>query len=272
MSNNLTSVISSYKIEQDENGGVLLDDRSQIMKTHLGTLYPPLPLEQANIILEDINEIISEKAYIGQGKKRKSLLPHEVLQHPKAAEIRKQQERMSFAVCVQNTLIEMDQIQDFDLPMAQLLQWDMLYRMSPDPHAKMDQMAASEQAINWLGKDWKDLPANYCQNLDDMKEQDVPFVAESLVARLQNLMTGLIPAEKVAVWFLYEFFQRYSISIPLLWVKGFVDGACLEDSYYALASDFSSEEIMKMKKEEGDFVQRRLGYLKAYLLAKKAAD
>jgi hypothetical protein len=271
MTKNRTPELYTYTITQVENGFFLLDDLSNPIKTHLGSDYPPLPFGILKILAEDINEIIVNKAYGSQGKKRKAKLQDEVLVNPGRSKIRKDQESMSFSLCVENTLIEMGVEKDIELPLQYLIQWDMLYRMSPDPHAKMDQMSACEQAISYLGKDWKDLPANYCQDLQQMNEEKVPFVAEGLIGRLTHLMEDMVPAEKVAVWFLYEFFQRYSITIPLLWVKGLVDSENMEDSFYTLASDFSENEIKKMKKEEGDFVQRRLKYLREYLMVKIGA-
>ncbi len=270
MTKSLTSELSTYTIQQIEKGFALVDDFSNPIKTHLGSNYPPLPLETAKVLAEDIFELINAQFYIGEEKNRMSLQPNEVLIHPDRFKIRKEQERTSFCVCVENTLIEIKNKKDFELPLQHLIQWDGLYRMSPNPNAKMDQITTCEQAIAYLGADWKDLPANYCQTLEEMEAEEVDFVAESLVNRLMKIFNELTLTEKVAVWFLYEFFQRYSITIPLLWVKGLVDEACVEDSFYALASGFSQKEIKKMKKVEGDFVQRRLFFLKDYLTTKKS--
>jgi hypothetical protein len=269
MTRNLTSELCSYTIQQIEKGFALMDDFSNPIKTHLGSNYPPLPLETAKVLAEDIFEIINDKFYIGEERKRISLQPNEVLIHPDRFKIRKEQERMSFCICVENTFIEIKNKKDFELPLQHLIQWDGLYRMSPNPNAKMDQITACEQAIAYLGADWKDLPANYCQTLEEMEAEEVDFVAEGLVNRLVKIFNELTLAEKVAVWFLYEFFQRYSITISLLWVKGLVDGACMEDGFYTLASGFSQKEIKKMRKKEGNFIQRRLLFLKDYLNTKE---
>jgi len=142
--------------------------------------------------------------------------------------------------------------------------------MSPDPKEKMKQVIASKEAIRWLGEDWKDLQGNYAGSLEEMEELEIPFVSQILFDRLNTELESMNLEEKVAVWFLYEFFQRFSITMPILWVKGIIRSDNFENSYYALSSDFSLEEVQKIRTEEGDFVQRRLSHLKKYLNAWKS--
>lgn len=259
------NLMEGYKVGKTSSGTLIMDDRGKPMETHLGTVYPPLSEALALVLKQDINEIINVNFFLKEGKKSIVLNPEEVLGRADFSEIRKHQERQSFSVCVENTLIEMGNDASFNLPIRELIQWDMLYRMSADPRAKMDQVIVCAPAIEWLGQDWKDLSGNYCGSLEEMEADGVPFVEEPLIARIEELWESLSYSEKVTVWFLFEFFQRYSITLPILWVKDQIDGEVLEDAYYVLASDFSEKEIRKMKKEEGDFVQRRLRFLREYL-------
>jgi hypothetical protein len=195
------------------------------------------------------------------------LTPKEVRKHPMYSEIRKKQEMQSFAVCVQNTLLAIEDFDQFKLPIHELIQWDLLYRMSPGPIEKMEQIQVVHEAIQWLGTDWIDLPANYTGSIQEMKTEEIPFVPQRIINRLKEELESMNEAEQIAIWYLYEFFQQYSITLPLLWARGVITSPVFEDSYYVLASDFSPDEIRKIRKKEGDFVQQRLKYLRKYLMA-----
>lgn len=250
-------------------GYLIYDDQQQLMQNHIGSVYPSLPKNVAQILANDINEIITKDTFLRKGKIREKLSPEEVTHQPNFRLIRQEQERMSFSVCVQNTHMAIENEPDFSIQLDKLIQWDFLYRMSPGPKEKMKQVIASKQAIRWLGKDWKDLQGNYAGSLEEMEELEIPFVSQILIDRLKIELESMNLEEKVAVWFLYEFFERFSITMPILWVKGIIRSVDLENSYYSLSSDSSMEEVQKIRTEEGDFVQRRLSYLKKYLNALK---
>jgi hypothetical protein len=139
--------------------------------------------------------------------------------------------------------------------------------MSPGPKEKMEQMEAAHEAIHWLGKDWVDLPGNYARTFEDMEADEIPFVPQSILDRLNTEVATMTKPEQVAVWYLYEFFNRYSITIPILWVKGALSSTCLEESYYVFSSDVSLKSLRLKRKKGENFIQRRLAYLRQYLQA-----
>ena len=248
-----------------EKGFMILTDRLEPMQNHLGRAYLPLSQKLAELLVKDINEILPLKFQLEEKKPKSILSYEEVLTHPRFLEIRKAQEKMSIAICVHNTLLEVREDSNFRLELHPVIQWDFLYRMSPGPKEKMEQMQAAAEAIEWLESDWVDLPANYANSVEEMEADEVPFVPQVILDRLHKELVTMSLEELVAVWFLYDFFHRFSITLPILWVKGFISGATLEDSYYLMASGFSPKEIRKFRKEDGDFLQRRLGFLREYL-------
>lgn len=260
-------ISSKSEVFHEKKGYLIYNDNHQIMINHSGMIYPPMSKRLANVLVNDINEILLLDVYLDEGNPKKGFTYSEVNKHFKFREIRNKQELMSFAVCVHNTLIALKDDPNFRLELAPVIQWDFLYRMSPGPTEKMEQMQATAPAIQWLGKDWVDLPGNYAGTTEEMEADEIPFVTQVIIDRLYAEIATMTLPEKVAVWYLYEFFQRFSITIPILWVKGLVSSACLEDSYYVLASDFSLKEIRTIRKQEDDFVQKRLGHLRKYLKA-----
>lgn len=253
-----------------EGGFLIITDFQEPMQNHLGIDYPPLPKKIAELLVEDINEILLEDTLLEEVKNQKKSNPEEVTLHPNFRFIRQEQERMSFSVCVQNTLLAMENEPDFSVQLDRLIQWDFLYRMSSGPKEKMKQIIAARHAIKWLGKDWKDLQGNYAGSLEEMEELEIPFVSQELIDRLKIELESMNLEEKVAVYFLFEFFQRFSITMSILWVKGIIRGCKVEDSYFVFAADLSPEEIKKIRAEEGNLVQRRLSHLKKYLNAVKS--
>ncbi len=261
------SISPASEVQNGKQGFLIFTDSQDPITNHLGTAYSPLPEEVAAVLVEDINEILLLDAYPDRGANRKALTFTEVFDHPEFEEIRKMQEKSSFAISVHNALMVIQDDPEFRFELENVIQWDFLYRMSPGPKEKMEQMSASYEAIQWLGKDWVDLPGNYARTPEDMEADEIPFVPQVIVDRLNAEIASMTLPEKVAVWYLYEFFYRFSITIPILWVKGAVSGVSLEESYSIFVSDYSLKKIRWIRKKNGDFVQKRLGYLGGYLRA-----
>ncbi len=266
------SVIPAAEISKERKGFVIRND-SFLPILGLSIFGDaPISKKQANILVKDINEIILLDAYLDEGDPKKGYTYSEVSKHPKFKEIREKQEQMSFALSVHRTLWAVQNDPKFRLELEYVIHWDMLYRMSPGPIEKMEQIQASAPAINWLGKHWVDLPANYVSTIEDMEAEEIPFVPRVILDLLKDEIASMSLPEQVAVWYLYELFQRFSITLPILWVNGLISSACLEDSYYVSTSDFSLKEIRRIRKEEGGFVQKRLSYLRQYLKANRAIE
>lgn len=263
------SISPASETRGKEKEFMILTDLQEPMQNHLGRAYLPLSQKVAEVLVRDINDILPLKFQLDEKKPKSKLSYEEVLTHPQLREIRKAQEKISFAVCVHNTLLEVKDDPGFRLELHPVIQWDFLYRMSPGPREKMEQMQATAEAIEWLGSDWVDLPANYANSVEEMEADEVLFVPQVILDRLHRLLVTMTLEELVAVWYLHEFFQRFSITLSILWVKGFISGATLEDSYYVMASGLSPKEIRKFRREEGDFLRRRLGFLREYLEAHK---
>ena len=257
---------ASEKLE-GKKGFLIYNDNQLPMSNHQGFHYMALPKGVASVIVKDINEILLLDTYLEEGDRKKAYSYSEVSKHPKFLEIRKKQEMQSFTIGVHNTLMAVVDDPTFGLELEKVIQWDFLYRMSPGPKEKMEQMEAAHEAIHWLGKDWVDLPGNYARTFEDMEADEIPFVPQSILDRLNAEVATMTKPEQVAVWYLYEFFNRFSITIPILWVKGALSSTCLEESYYVFSSDVSLKSLRLKRKKGENFIQRRLAYLRQYLQA-----
>jgi hypothetical protein len=187
---------------EQEKEFLILTDFQEPMENHLGRAYLPLSEKVAKVLVKDINEILPV-TFQWDGKKPKSKLSYEeVLTHSQFREIRKAQEKISFAVCVHNTVMEVKDDSRFRLELHPVIQWDFLYRMSPGPREKMEQMQAAAEAIRWLGSDWVDLIGNYANSVEEMEADEVPFVPQVILDRLHRLLVTMTLEELVAVWVL----------------------------------------------------------------------
>jgi hypothetical protein len=184
---------------EGKKGFLIYNDNQLPMSNHQGFNCMALPKCIASVIVKDINEILLLDTYLEEGDPKKAYSYSEVSKHPKFLEIRKKQEMQSFAIGVHNTLMAVVDDPTFGLELEKVIQWDFLYRMSPGPKEKMEQMEATYEAIHWLGKDWVDLPGNYARTFEDMEADEIPFVPQSILDRLQAEVATMTKAEQVEI-------------------------------------------------------------------------
>ena len=97
------SILPVSKSIGGEGGFLIITDFQEPMQNHLGIDYPPLPKKIAQLLAEDLNEILLEETLLGEVKKQKKLKFEEVTLYSDYKVIRQKQERTSFSVYVQNT-------------------------------------------------------------------------------------------------------------------------------------------------------------------------
>ena len=140
---------------EGKKGFLIYNDHQLLMSNHQGVEYKALPKRVADVIVEDINEIILLDTYLEEGDAKKAYTYSEVSKHPKFLEIRKKQERKSFAVSVHNTLMEVEDDPTFGLELEKVIQWDFLYRMSPGPKEKMERWTRlMKRSTGWEKTGW----------------------------------------------------------------------------------------------------------------------
>ena len=72
-------------------------------------------------------------------------------------------------------------------------------------------------------------------------------------------------SHKIAVDILYNFFDYFSISIPILWVSGKINDEDFIAAYYALQYGVAIYELDEEAYEEPRFLMNRLLFLKTIL-------
>ncbi len=268
------NALPSYRLKEVPEGSgrfCIINDKSLPMSKPGGDMFPHYPKALAEIILADINEILGYDAYLDEGDPDKSMKPEEVSKNVQFENIRKQQQMMSCCISMEAMLSseEREGDQVFELQVEEVLQWDLLFRMSSDPHAKSEQCGACSEAIRWLGSDWKDLPANNACDLEGMRNEDVPFVEQSVAKRFQkevNEMTGL---EKRATVYLFHYLEKTSISLPILWVKGYISCETIKNAYLSFTFQSMQTDPETLDRGFGSFLYGRLSYFRKYLQQKK---
>ena len=98
-----------------------------------------------------------------------------------------------------------------------------------------------------------------------MEANEVKFVSEELVKTVRGLVDELAFSHKIAVDILYNFFDYFSITIPVLWVSGKINDEDFIAGYYALNYGVDIYELDEETYEEPRFLMNRLLYFKTIL-------
>ena len=82
---------------------------------------------------------------------------------------------------------------------------------------------------------------------------------------MQPLEVSMDISKRVAVNILYNFFEYFSITIPILWVNGKITDEDFISSYWALEFGVDISEMDEEDYEQPRFLMNRLLYLKTIL-------
>jgi hypothetical protein len=176
----------------------LYPERKELIKTFNHQDFPPLPEAIANLLASDLNRLDAAHQ-----------LPNSL--------------NRSLVYCTLSTLSDAGDAYEFALDVPQCIQWDKIYRLAPGPPYRLLQYNALTPVLNFFSDKWEDLPLNYCQSIEEMQEEEVPFVSQKIIDVLQGFLNGFHPAQQFAVELLFHYFDRTSISLPILWVAGIID-------------------------------------------------
>ena len=145
----VSSLRSDHSVVVDVNGNPL--------KTHLKTVFVPMPTKVVHQLVEDINEL------------------------PATAELTE-----SLVFCLLSTF-SIEESPNFQLYLDTDLQWDAAYRLSDD-----DEIAnLQHQSISGVTKRLKDnyvsLPINPSSTVEEMQQADIEFVPDIFLCFGRNL-------------------------------------------------------------------------------------
>jgi hypothetical protein len=201
-----------------EDGFLVCDSDGEVIQTHRDTPYVPLSKQTASCLCRDLNEIAAEFQKSGE----EGPLPNGKL-------------RESFGYCLLSTIIEYVNGGSFGrepADVAEMVQWDMVFRLSPQPLRLQNQLAAIEPLKKSLNATWVDLPLNYSSSLEEMEEHETGFVTQEIIEELEAIYAGFSWTDHTLMDILFNFSGRTSITTALFWVAGIIDSSAYRELHH----------------------------------------
>ena len=95
-----------------------------------------------------------------------------------------------------------------------------------------------------------------------MEENETPLVSDNIITIISELVDKMSMAEKIMVDILYNLYDYFSITLPILWVSEKINDEDLISGYYALEKNIDIYEMDEVAYEVPHFEMNRLFYLK----------
>jgi len=246
--------------EIDQDLFLVLGADGEALKNHNGKPYPHLSGNISWNLIEDLNQI-AKSNYQFYEASLKEANSHKLVEMDSGEEL-----RQSFGYCLLSNLIEYQEAEmcvDYDFDMQ--IQWDRLFRMNILPNGGMLEQSATRKARDFFEGKWRNFGYNYCQSIKEMDEKGVEMVTEDIITEIKALLNTLQFSHKIAVDILYEFFDCFSITIPILWVNGKIRDKDFIGSYWALYYGIDINKTDEEEYEHARFLMNRLLYFKTIL-------
>lgn len=230
-----------------------------VLKNHNNKPYPHLSENISRNLIGDLNEInVKNRKQILQNTSKEEAAMEIMLHNSSSIELNE-----SLFYCIISTLIEFDEPNlDVQIELEHQIQWDRLFRLTPGPPHLLTELKNTEKAREFFGKEYVDLPLNYCQSIDEMEVNGIDLVPEEIVDKVADLIKDMSLAERIMVDILYNLYEYFSITIPILWVAGKIGDEDFIAAYYALNRQVDIYEMDEDEYEEPRFEMNRLLYLK----------
>jgi hypothetical protein len=237
-----------YKPKPAAEGGFLVcDSAGDVVCTHRDTPYVPLSKQTASCLCRDLNEICAEH-----------------LEDWEIAPLTKDMLRESFGYCLLSTIIESVIGADFaqaPADVAQMVQWDRVFRLSPQPEMLPSEVRAIQPLKKGLKAPWVDLPMNFSRSLEEIEEDEAGFVSEEVIAELDAIQDGFSWMDHFLVELLYQFTGGFSITSVLFFLSGRIDAASFHDLYRVFVHMEPMPSKSAKSKSATHFIIRRLELL-----------
>lgn len=248
--------------ETKENTFEVLGSDGSTLKNHNGKPYPILSENISRNLIRDLNHIC-EKYYKTDENDQ---IKDEILFNNVLARLSGEELRESFAYCLLSTLMEYEEQQmDLELEFEDQMQWDRLFRLNVSSDTGSLELNKTQKARDFFNGKWKNFGLNYYQSIEEMHENEVEFISDEIIQDIQPLEASMDISKRVAVNILYNFFEYFSITIPILWVNGKITDEDFISSYWALVFGVDISEMDEEDYEQPRFLMNRLLYLKTIL-------
>lgn len=247
---------------------VLGSDRC-VLKNHNEKTFPNLSENISRNLISDLNAIATKYYKLPENDEELEKVTYSNL----LATISGEELRQSFGYCLLSTLIEYQNANiGFELELEMQIQWDRLFRMNIVPNGGDLELNSTKKARDFFEDKWINFGLNYSQSIEEMKENEVDLVSEDIVNSIKNLVAEMQFSHKIAVDILYNFFEYFSISIPILWVSGKINDKDFIAAHYALQYRVNIYELDEEEDEQQRFLMNRLLFLKTILLGYQWKD
>jgi hypothetical protein len=172
----------------------------------------------------------------------------------------------SLGYCLISSLMEYEDANaSAELEYIDEIQQERLFRFNPGPPLLQLEYKNTENIRAHFGDKWVNLPLNYSNSIEEMQENDSSFVTEDTINEISLLVEQMSMAQKVTVNILYNLYDFFSITIPILWVAGKIGDEEFIAASYALNNSVDIYELDEEEYEKPRFEMNRLLYLKTIL-------
>ncbi len=248
--------------EITENSFEVIGSDGTILKNHNNKPYPYLSENISRNLIQDLNDIA--KRYYKTNENNKEI--ENAVFNNLLVGISGEVLRESFAYCLISTMMEYAEVNiGAELEVVEHIQWDRLFRLNINPNGGELEMNATKKARDFFNGKWKNFGLNYSKSFEEMNENNIEFVSDDLTNEIQKLVDELKFSHKIAVNILYNFFEYFSISIPILWISGKINDHDFIKAYWALQYGSDIAELNEEEYEEPRFLMNRLLFLKTIL-------
>jgi hypothetical protein len=248
--------------EINENTFEVLGSDGSTLKNHNGKPFPKLSENISRNLIGDLNGICENRYEIDEATE----VSEDKLMNDVLLRISEQELRESFTYCLLSTLMEYEEQQmDLELEFEDQMQWDRLFRLNVSSDTGSLELKKTQKARDFFNGKWKNFGLNYYQSLEEMHENEVEFISDEIIQDIKKIVDSMTISKKVAVNILYNFFEYFSISIPILWVNGEINEDDFISSYWALEFGVDISEMDEEDYEQPRFLMNRLLYLKTIL-------
>jgi hypothetical protein len=232
------------------------------LKNHNGKPYPLLSENISRNLIDDLNQISLKYFKTPESNE----ITDELIFNNMLARHAGEELRESFAYCVLSSLMEYEeQEMDLELEYERQMQWDRLFRLNPSSNIGILELNKTQKARDYFHDKWKNFGLNYAQSLEEMETNEEAFVSDNIIQEVKALVDSMHISKRLAVDILYNYFEYFSITIPILWVNGKINNEDFISSYWALQYGLDINELNETEFEEPRFLMNRLLFLKIIL-------
>lgn len=250
----------TYQRKEATNGLFeVLGSDGTILKNHNNKPYPILSENISRNFIGDLNDINDKnRKFIVEGNSEEDVIGEMLLHNLSNIELNE-----SLCYCVISSLLEYE-VADMttELEFENEIQWDRLFRLTPGPPFLLIELKNTQKAREFFGEDYQNLQINYSNSIEEMEENEIPLVSVDIITKISELVQKMSMAEKVMVNILYNLYDCFSITLPILWVAGKIGEEDVISAYYALGKNVDIYEMEEEEYEVPRFEMNRLLYLK----------